>query len=778
MFVYGRLRLPSRMKTRTLLVELFPRSFCRWRTLPLFGSHLDDLMRSLRNQGYAVASIRNYVNALPELVRWLQRKGVSSLAQVSREELQAACTYYRSRKSNTSCAVSILIRFFCERGIFAERETPLPSPTELQLDHFAKYLCDVRGLVPGTIAAHMSRLRCFLQFLNFDQNPGFLRQLQIDQIEAFLQSCARTNNRFSMQHVVATIRAFLQRQHALGILPRTLHLQIDTPRVYRLERLPRAISWNQVEALLCSIDRSEPHGMRDFTLLYLGAAYGLRSGELVRLTLDDIDWRDRTLHVAERKNRRASQLPLTDEAANILISYLRKARPQSSQRQLFLRMRAPGGPLKPTAVHDILEHRIKLSGLELPQCGSHMLRHSFALNLLRQGVGMKTIGDALGHRDIESTFAYLRLDVDDLREVALPAPAPIPASSSLPLVPACDLPPIRAPRANLHLPKCFQSLFAASLQRYLDVKRALGRAYTGEAATLSHWDAFLRRRYPQARKVRAEMFYGWTEELTHLSPVVRRNRQRVVRNFLLYYARDHAGTFIPDIRTFPKSTPAQPPRLVSETEMARLIQCARQLPPSRTNPLRAETIRLGLILLFCCGLRRGELLRIKLGDVDRNQNLIRIVLTKFHKSRLVPLAPSVAGELDDYLQRRHRSKLPMTPDSFLLWSGRCFPEVYAAQSLRAAWHQLCATAEVLDAWGHPPRLHDLRHSFAANVLNRWYTQGLDVQTKLPHLATYLGHVSPVSTHYYLQFTPELRQSAGERFHRRFAHLFTVGGIAV
>ena len=778
MFVYGRLRLPSRMNTRTLLVELFPRSFCRWRTLPLFGSHLDDLMRWLRNQGYAVASIRNYVNALPELVGWLQRKGVSSLAQVSREELQAACTYYRSRKSNISCAVSIWVRFFCERGIFAERETPPPSPTELQLDHFAKYLCDVRGLVPGTIAAHMSRLRCFLQFLNFDQNPGCLRQLQIDQIEAFLQSCARTNNRFSMQHVVATIRAFLQRQHALGVLPQTLHLQIDTPRVYRLERLPRAISWNQVEALLCSIDRSEPHGMRDFTLLYLGAAYGLRSGELVRLTLDDIDWRDRTLHVAERKNRRASQIPLTDEAANILISYLRKARPQSSQRQLFLRMRAPGGPLKPTAVHDILEHRIKLSALELPQRGSHMLRHSFALNLLRQGVGMKTIGDALGHRDIESTFVYLRLDVDDLREVALPAPAPIPASSSLPLVPACDLPPIRAPRANLHLPKCFQSLFAASLQRFLDVKRALGRAYAGEAATLSHWDAFLRRRYPQARKVRAEMFYGWTEELMHLSPVVRRNRQRVVRNFLLYYARDHAGTFIPDIRTFPKSTPAQPPRLVSETEMARLIQCARQLPPSRTNPLRAETIRLGLILLFCCGLRRGELLRIKLGDVDRNQNLIRIVLTKFHKSRLVPLAPSVAGELDDYLQRRHRSKLPMTPDSFLLWSGRCFPEVYAAQSLRTAWHQLCATAEVLRAWGHPPRLHDLRHSFAANVLNRWYTQGLDVQTKLPHLATYLGHVSPVSTHYYLQFTPELRQSAGERFHRRFARLFTVGGIAV
>ena len=644
------------------------------------------------------------------------------------------------------------------------------------MDHFARYLCDVRGLVISTVAVHTSRLRCFLEFLRFDQNPDCLRRLQIHHIEAFLHRCAQTNNRYSMQHVVATIRTFLQREHALGILPRTLHLQIDTPRVYRLERLPRAIPWNQVEALLRSIERSEPHGMRDFTLLYLAAAYGLRSSELVRLTLDDVDWRGRTLLIAERKNRHAIQLPLTDEAANILINYLRKARPQSSHRQLFLRMRAPGGPLNPTAVHDVLEHRIKRSGLELPQCGSHVLRHSFALNLLRQGIGMKTIGDALGHRDIESTFVYLRLDLDDLREVAQPAPTPIPASPALPLVPACNLPPIRASRAHQHLPKSFQSLFASSLQRFLDIKRTLGRQYAGEAATLSHWDSFLKRQYPQARKVRAEMFFGWIEELVHLSPVVRRNRQRVVRNFLLYYARDHAGTFIPDVRTFPKSTPAEPPRLVSDIEMARLIQCAGQLPPSCTNPLRAETIRLGLILLFCCGLRRGELLRIKLGDLDRDQNLIRIVLTKFHKSRLVPLAPSVASELDAYLQRRHRLKLPMSPHSFLLWSGRRFPEVYAAASLMAAWHQLCVSAQVLGASGRPPRLHDLRHSFTVNALQRWYAQGLDVQTKLPHLATYLGHVSPVSTHYYLRFTPELRRSASQRFHQRFAPLFTERGI--
>jgi integrase/recombinase XerD len=203
----------------------------------------------------------------------------------------------------------------------------------------------------GTVAVHTSRLRCFLQFLGFDQNPDCLRRLQISQIEAFLHHCAKTNTRHSMQHVVATLRAYLRREHALGILPRTLHLQIDTPRVYRLERLPRAIPWNQVEALLCSIDRSEPHGLRDFTLLYLAAAYGLRSSELVRLTLDDIDWRGCSLMLAGRKNKHAIRLPMTDETANILITYLRNARPDHP----------------------------------------HCLRHSAAVQLLRSGVDLSTI---------------------------------------------------------------------------------------------------------------------------------------------------------------------------------------------------------------------------------------------------------------------------------------------------------------------------------------------------------------------------------------------------
>ena len=134
------------------------------------------------------------------------------------------------------------------------------------------------------------------------------------------------------------------------------------------------------------------------------------------------------------------------------------------------------------------------------------------------------------------------------------------------------------------------------------------------------------------------MFHSWVETMATVTPTVRRQRMRIVRNFLLYYARRHSRTPIPDLSTFPKPGPHQPPRLVSAREMARVLATAASLPPTYQNPLRAETIRLALALLFCCGLRRGELLRLKIRDFVPRENLVRVEATKFHKSRLVPLS--------------------------------------------------------------------------------------------------------------------------------------------
>ena len=150
------------------------------------------------------------------------------------------------------------------------------------------------------------------------------------------------------------------------------------------------------------------------------------------------------------------------------------------------------------------------------------------------------------------------------------------------LVPVRDAPKSRVSRGG------FRSGLAASLRLYLETRRALGRAYKGEEDILRRWDDFLVRHYGKARAVKPEMFHAWAQTMPTLTPGVRRHRMRTVRNFLLFYARRHPTTAIPDLGTFPRPGPRQPPRLVSAKEIARILATAARLPPSHQNPLRGD----------------------------------------------------------------------------------------------------------------------------------------------------------------------------------------------
>lgn len=766
------------MNTKRHSHLVWPGVRSRYRQLPLFGPIVDQVVSWLRQEGYAETTIRGYFKFLGRLVRRLQRRRGPDLRRLSRSDLEAAYEHFRGREPGLAGSIRTFGRFLQDQGRIGDRPRGHATPLERQIEGFSSHLRETRGLAATTVAGHQSRIRIFLEYLKVDRSPKAIRSLSLDQVEAFLRYSSRTNNRFSLQHVVASVRAYLRYQHARGVLRQPLHQRIDTPRTYRLEQLPRALPWDQVVAFLRSINQSTSAGRRDFTLLYLAARYGLRCGELVRLTLDDLDWSEGTLRVVQTKTRRSLLLPLTDEAGEVLSKYLKSARPQTTRRELFLRRRAPVGALAHTAVHDIIDLHHQRSGLDLPRFSSHALRHSLAVHLLRRGVPMPGIGDVLGHRDPESTSVYLRLAVDDLREVGLSVPMQGRPAALERRDWKSRLPKVRGPRIAKRLPTGdFRSGFASSLRQYLANRRALGRRYTREETVLRRWDAFVQRHRGHSRNVAPGIFHRWAQSLSHLHPTVRRNQLRIVRNFLLFDARDHTGTHVPDMATFPKSRPPRPPRLVGEAEMARVLATAKLLPESHQNRLRAPTIRLALLLLFCCGLRRGELLRLQLRHFVANERLLKIEATKFHKSRLVPLSHSVHAEIQGYLKQRKSLGVSDDPDSPLIWSdcGVGGEHCYCPPALAHNWQFLCLATGVLDERGRPPRLHDLRHSFAVTTLRRWYASGDNVQAKLPLLATYLGHVSAASTHLYLHLTPELGEAANQRFHRHVSRILTQGG---
>jgi integrase len=312
------------------------------------------------------------------------------------------------------------------------------------------------------------------------------------------------------------------------------------------------------------------------------------------------------------------------------------------------------------------------------------------------------------------------------------------------------------------------------IARYLALKTALGRQYALERRALASLDVFLHRDGGHTADLTPERFACWTRTLHHLTPTVRRNRLRFVRNLCLYRRRAEPACFVPDLAIFPAPHEPRMPYIFTAEEVARLIAGTATLTATAQSPLRPDLFRLALVLLYTTGLRRGELLRLTVGDYDVRERLLHVRASKFHKSRLVPLSQEIAREVDRYLVLcRHRFPR-LTPEAPLVAHGATRLRPYTGVGVGAGVRHLLRRLAIRTAAGQLPRIHDFRHTFAVHALLRWYQAGADVQAKLPLLATYLGHVSIVSTAYYLSFVEPVRAAASARFERACGALVASG----
>lgn len=759
------------MTTNNALARLRPRSQHLYRRLPLFGRIMDAFAQWSLDRGFSIKMARFHVEALMRLVPWFQRRRKRSVEDLSADDIEEARRYYRHRYEHRAAGVRKLGQFLQSRGWLKPDQPQPPTPTQQEVSRYAEHLRQQCALAEATIREHRGHLQRFLRFLHWDQKPSALTDLTLGQIHQFLRRTASRYRRGVPGRVIGTVRGFLRYQFMHGRLRQPLHLHIDTIRHYRDQCLPPTLPWPQVQRLLRRIDRTTPFGLRDFTILLLTATYGLRRSEVAALTLDDIDWSARTLRLAQPKTRQTLCLPLTDEVGAALTDYL-KQRPSHPSRQVFLQLRPPIGPLAASEAARSLARASRVTGVKLPTTRFHSLRYAVALRLLRQGVGLKSISDVLGHRDPNTTAGYLRLEIEDLRQVALPVPRLKTADShEWPPEQGRYQPTPQTPRRiTAPADQGWQSFLARPIGKYLALQRSLGRGYQREEWILRGLDFFLVHHAPHGRVFTAARFAAWAASLSRLSPTGVRSRLLCVRKFCLHLARGRAVGFVPDLRLFPKPMGPKAPCLLSPAQMAQILAGTRTIHPNRKHPLRPQSMRLALVLLYCCGLRRGELLRLRLADIDMDQSVLRIIETKFHKSRLVPFSPSVTLELRAYLRLRQQQGLPMEPTAPLLWNGRTGRTggALSQTALTANWFRICHCAQIFDPRGRPPRLHDLRHSFAVEALRRGYRAGRDAQATLPRLARYLGHASPLFTHYYLKFTEPVRRAAADRFRQHLA----------
>lgn len=405
-----------------MTIALFPRLHARFSSLPLLGPHVDDFVVWLHAQGYPRLPIRRRLREMPRVDARLRRRGVRRLEDLSSARLLAIAPRDSRDDIYFAAAVRSLVQYLETRGVLAP---PPATRSQLIVEDYRAHLDHVRGLAETTMVHHASTVSDLLVFLRYDADPGALRRLATKQIDAFLATVAPRICRESLQHTVAHIRSFLRFLVGRGEIAAGLDSAIDTPRVYRGERLPRSLPWETVQSFLAAIDRSTPRGRRDYAIFLLITTYGLRTSEVAALRLDDVEWRAGRLRVPRPKAKTPIILPLTKEVGAAIADYLRRDRPTLPHREVFLRVRAPAGPLLPTAITEAFQTWTRRGRLAIPYQGPHCLRHSLAVHLLRRGTSLKTIGDLLGHRSSEATCVYLRLHVDDLRDAALDVPAEV-----------------------------------------------------------------------------------------------------------------------------------------------------------------------------------------------------------------------------------------------------------------------------------------------------------------------------------------------------------------
>jgi site-specific recombinase XerD len=387
----------------------------------VLGGVLEKLCTWLQGKGFPLNAIRRRIVAARFLDECLRARGVLSLSGCTALQLKACLP--REKRWTPQIAYSLgrsLLEYLQERG---ELATVASTPSEQVVAAYRDYLQRVRGLAPRTARRHAVMALRFLRFLKYDDRSDSLRNLRVAEIDAFVTHEGRRVGRITMQKLAAMLRSFLKFLAAREEAPAGLATCVESPRQFRGERLARALPWDQVLSLVRTVDRSTLKGCRDYAMLLLIAAYGLRAAEVAALELDDIAWRSRVIRVPRPKIGTPLVVPLTDEVATALLEYLRHRGHDDQHRRLFFRVRAPKGPIESTAVCDVFDAWAARAGLALPALGgAHCLRHSLAMHLLRQKTPIKTIGDLLGHRSVESTGIYLRLHVEDLRDVALPLP--------------------------------------------------------------------------------------------------------------------------------------------------------------------------------------------------------------------------------------------------------------------------------------------------------------------------------------------------------------------
>jgi integrase/recombinase XerD len=390
-----------------------------------FGEHL-------AGQGYSLRSVQHYVAVAGHFGRWLECSRYS-IEAVGERLIARFCEAHLPRcqcpPPATACLAVVrpglhhLLAFLRHCQICSPPPEPRLSQADQQVIVYDRYLEKVCGLSEATRRYRRQYVREFLQ-RQFGHGSLKYGHLKAKGLVEYVHWRATPLRPSTARLLAGSLRSFLRFLQVGGKVAPGFDNAILAPATRGLGALPKTLTEEQRKDLLrWGFNRQSAAGRRDFAMVVCQLDLGLRACEVAGLSLDDLDWAGAVLRIRQTKSRRERCLPLTDRVGRALSEYLQDGRPRSTAREVFLRHAFPlGRPLKAETVRGAMREAYLRAGLGLSYAGTHILRRTFATRLHQRSVGLKSIADLLGHQSPDTTTAYTRINLKELRQVALPWP--------------------------------------------------------------------------------------------------------------------------------------------------------------------------------------------------------------------------------------------------------------------------------------------------------------------------------------------------------------------
>lgn len=400
-----------------------PAVFERLHAGPL-GDYIEAFAQELSDRGYAVWTAKYAMRLLADLSTWLEQTG-RTVTELDEQAIDAFLQHrYQSHRQHREDkgTLAIVLAYLRSQGVLAPvAERQEDDGASSIRGAFHQHLISQRDLAPSTVQTYLDTVRRFLDWRFGTHSPQF-DKLCAQDVNDFMLEQARRYSAGHTQLIASALRCFLRFLRQTGDIAMDLARYVPAPARRQLSGLPKYMPAEDVERLLQSIDQDGPQGRRDYAIVLLLARLGLRANEVATLRLEDVDWAAGEL-IIHGKGGRVERLPLPWDVGEALSHYLCDARPRCSARQVFLCLRAPRrGFCNGSAVGTIVRRALARTNLHPPHQGAHLLRHSLATRLLRNGASLAEIGELLRHRNLDTTRIYAKVDERALGMLAAPWP--------------------------------------------------------------------------------------------------------------------------------------------------------------------------------------------------------------------------------------------------------------------------------------------------------------------------------------------------------------------